>query len=57
MWRFYWGRWRSVPLDLTRAPMVPGLFRELSRLAVESGEDVELYAAELGISREVAHRA
>lgn len=57
MWRFYRGRWRSVPLDLTHASMVPGLFRELSRLAAESGEDVELYATELGITREVAHRA
>lgn len=53
-WRFLDGRWISEPLNMGAVVAGPPNFR--FRFLLDTAEDVELYAAELGISRREIHR-
>lgn len=46
----------QVPLSVAIDEGNRGAFKAWRQEVIDSGEDVELYAAELGITREQAHR-
>lgn len=46
--------WRSEPIDMGPVLAGPPNFR--LRFLLDTAEDVELYASELGLTREVIHR-
>jgi hypothetical protein len=55
MWRFRDGRWVNEPIQLV-GPVIAIPVVVAAELSLDSTEDVELYAAELGFSRASIHR-
>ncbi len=63
IWRFRDGQWESAPMDLTFLLVGNQVVLDqtrsgrtaLLRAGLDSTEDVELYATELGITRAQAH--